>query len=275
MKLRIVLSLALLVCPAALVAQLSVPKVGVARYADHTVRGVNGLEANLLVDSQILSSADAVSFSDAGGLLSTAGRIQLLTIQGATVGELNSGESSPVLNIDSSLTTAIAWLPSRRSLAYWNGKSFVEIEVNGVEIPGEVTSVQAVTPTVARLLANDARGNAFQASVSLETGSVISLALLPGVKGPAFQQSGFIVSQGPNGLEIQAPNGPVRTLPLSAPSIKFERMSSEWVHIASPATHRDWALHLTGNALQLSILPMPETSLPGGSQLRHAQEVAK
>ena len=275
MKLRIVFSIALLVCPAALVAQLSVPKVGVARYADHTVRGVNGLEANLLVNSQSLLNADAVSFSDAGGLISTPGRIQLLTTQGSVAGEFNSSEPSPVLNIDGALTTAIAWLPSRRSLVYWNGNAFLETEVNGAEIPGEVTSVQAVTPSLARLLANDARGNVFQASVSLQTGSVISLALLPGIQGPAFQQYGFILSQGSNGLEIQAPNGPVRTLPLNAPRITFERMSSEWVHISSPATHQDWALHLTSKALQLSILPMPETSLPGGSQLRHDQEVAK
>jgi hypothetical protein len=275
MKFRIVFSISLLVCPAALVAQLSVPKVGVARYADRTVRGVNGLEANLLVDSQILSSADAVSFSDVGGLISIAGRIQLVTVQGSVVGEFNSSESSPVLNIDGALTSAIAWLPYRRSLVYWNGKAFLETEVNGADIPGEVTSVQAVTSILARLLANDASGNVFQASVSLETGNVISLVLLPGIKGPAFQQYGFIVSQGANGLEIQAPNGPVRTLQLSAPTLQFERMSSEWVHISSPATHQDWALHLSSKAFQLSILPMPETALPGGSQLRHDQEVAK
>lgn len=275
MKLRIVFSIALLISPAALVAQLSVPKVGVARYADRTVRGINGLESNLLIDSQVLSSADAVSFSDAGGLISAAGRIQLLTIQGSVAGEFNSNESTPVLNIDGDLTTAIAWLPSRHLLVHWNGNSFLETQVNGADIPGEVTSVQAVTPTVARLLAIDSRGNVFQTSVSLQTGNLISLDLVPGIKGPAFQQYGFIVSQGPNGLEIQAPNGSVRTLPLSAPALQFERMSSGWVHIASPSTHQDWALHLTSNALQLSILPAPRTSLPGGSQLRHDQEAAK
>jgi hypothetical protein len=275
MKLRIVLSLALLICPAAVVAQLSVPKIGVARYVDHTVHGINGLEANLVVDSQILSSADAVSFSDAGGLVSAAGRIQLLTIQGAVVGEFNANESKPVLNIDGGLTTAIAWLPSRHLLVHWNGSSFSETQVVGADLPGEVTSVQAISPTLAKLLANDPTGNAFQASVSLETGNILSLVLLPGIKGPAFQQNGFIVSQGPNGLDIQAPNGSVRTLPLSASTLQFERMSSEWVHIASPTTHQDWALHLASKALQLSILPAPRMSMPGGSQLRHDQEVAK
>ena len=246
-----------------------------ARYADHTVRGINGLEANLLVNSQTFASAEAASFSDAGGLVATAGRIQLVTLQGTVAGEFNSSEPSPVLNIDGALTTAIAWLPSRGLLIYWNGTSFSQTQINGAAIPGEVTSVQAVSSSVARLLANDSRGNVFQLNVSLETGNVVSQDLLPGIKGPAFQQYGFIVSQGSNGLDIQAPNGPLRTLPFSAPAVRFERMSSGWVHISSPATHQDWALHLTNSALQLSILPAPKTSMPGGSQLRHDQEAAQ
>src|ERR1700761_2733960 len=233
MKLRIVFSIALLLCPAALVAQLSVPKIGVARYADRTVRGINGLEANLLVDEQMLASADAASFSDAGGLVSAAGRTELMTIQGSVVGEFDSNESSPVLNIDSGLSTAIAWLPSRHLLIYWTGSSFAETQVNAADIPGEVTSVEAVSASLARLLANDASGHVFQVDISLQTGNVISQILFPGIKGPAFQQYGFIVSQGLEGLEIQSPNGLARTLPFSAPAVRFERMSTEWVHIAS------------------------------------------
>lgn len=273
MKLRIVLSLVLLLLPAALVAQLSVPKVGMAHYADHTVRGINGLESNMLVDNQALYSADAVSFSDMGGLISIAGTIQLVTSQGTVAGEYKSNEASPVLNIDGDLTTAIAWLPSRSLLIYWNGKSFVETQANSADLPGEVTSVQLVSAALARLLLSDSQGGVFEASISLPTGNVISASLLPGIQGPAFQQHGFIVFPGPNGLEIQASNGAIRMLPLSAAALTFERMSSDWVHIASPPTHRDWALHLTDKALQLSILPAP--SMAGGSQLRHDQEMAK
>jgi len=275
MKLRIVFPVALLICPAALVAQLSVPRIGMARYADHTVRGINGLESNLLVDSQGLSNADVVSFSDLGGLVSTAGRIQLVTIQGVVVGEFTANEASPVLNVDGDLTTAIGWLPSRSLLIYWNGTSFVEVPVNRADLPGEVMSVRAVSSTSASLLANDARGNVFQANVSLPAGNVTAVNMLPGIRGPAFQQAGYIVSPGANGLEIQAVNGSVRSVPLSAPDLKFERMSSEWVHIASPTTHQDWALHLSSRALQLSILPAPSTAGASGSQMRRTQEVQK
>jgi hypothetical protein len=272
MKLRIVLSSALLALPAALVAQLSVPVVGVARYADHTLRGVNGLEANLLIDHESLSLADAASFSDAGGLVAAGGTIQLMTLQGAVVGQFKSNEPSPVLNIDGALNTAIAWLRSRSMLVYWNGSSFGQCEVTG-GVPGTVTSVQLSGAGTATLLSDDASGNVFETSVSLATGNVVTTNLLPGIKGPAFQHAGFIVSGGGDGLQIRASDGSVRTLPLSAPSLVFERMSPEWVHIASPATHQDWALHLTSKALQLSILPAAPT--PGGSQLRHANGVQR
>jgi hypothetical protein len=272
MKLRIVLSSVLLMWPAALVAQLSVPVIGIARYADHTVRGVNGLEANLLIDHDSLSSADAVSFSDAGGLVSVAETIQLVTLQGVTVAQFRSNEASPVLNIDGALTTAIAWLPSRSALLYWNGASFAECQVAGA-IPGAVTSVQLSGAGAAALLSSDANGNVFQSSVSLQTGNILSVDMLASVKGPAFQHAGFIISESGDGLAIRASDGSVRTLPLSAPNLVFERMSSEWVHIASPSTHQDWALHLTSKALQLSILPAPTET--GGSQMRHANGVQK
>src|ERR1700685_349139 len=213
MKLSILFSIALLICPAALVAQLSVPKVGVARYADRTVRGINGLDSNMLAGNQVLYSADAISFSDAGGLVSIAGRIQLITAQASVTGEYTSNESSPVLNIDGDLTTASAWLPSRSLLVYWNGQSFAQTSVNNADLPGKVTALQAVGGTVAKLLLSDASGNVWQASVSLVTGNVTSVNLLPGIKGPAFQQYGFLVFHDSNGLQGQAPNGAGRNLP--------------------------------------------------------------
>ncbi|MBV9759321.1 MAG: hypothetical protein JO340_02045 [Acidobacteriaceae bacterium] len=273
MKLRIVLSVSLLIVPAALVAQLSTPKIGMVRYADHMVRGVNGLESNMLLGDRALLDADTASFSDFGGLVSIAGRIQLLNSQATLVGEYQSNEPSPVLNMDGALSTAIAWLPSHSLLVYWNGAAFLEAQLPAAELPGQVTSLQLVGPTLARMLLTDADGGVSEASISLPTGRVLSSDALPGVVGPAFLQDGFIVFESPNGLAIQAPNGAVRTLPLRAGALSFERMSSEWVHIASRSTQQDWALHLSSKALQLSILPTPVAA--GGSQLRHDQEVAK
>jgi hypothetical protein len=84
---------------------------------------------------------------------------------------------------------------------------------------------------------------------------VISIDHLPGVTGPAFQQYSFVVSHDANGLHVTAANGAVRTLPLAAPDLKIERMSSDWLHLLSPSTGQDWVLHLNATALQLSQLP--------------------
>jgi hypothetical protein len=261
MKLRIAFSIALLWCAAAVaLAQVGTPKLGMARYADRTVHPVYGLESNLLIDDQLLSEADAISFSDAGGLIAIAGRIQLIRPDGTVLAEYDSGEAHPVLNVDGALTTAIAWLPSRGAIVHWNGAALVETELGSAGLPGRVTSIQAADVASAKLLVNDASGNVFEVRVSVETAQVISVDLLPGVKGSAFQQQSFVVFADAGGLHIQPPGGVIRTLPLAATDLVFERMSSDWVHIASASTGQDWVLHLNATALQLSQLPAPRVS---------------
>jgi hypothetical protein len=279
MKLPIFCSIALLWLAApgiyAQVSTPSAPKPGMARYSDRTVHSIYGLESNLLVNDQLLSEADAISFSDAGGLVSIAGQIQLLNASGAVVGEYNSGERSPVLNMDGDFTMAIAWLPSRSAIAYWNGQSFVTVEVASGSLPGKVTSIQMLNTAAAKMLASDGSGNVFAVLVSLGTGQITSVNLLPGIKGPAFQQYSFVVSHDADGLHIEAPNGTVRTLPLVAAEVTFERMSSDWVHLSSAATAQDWALHLNATALQLSQLPAPRESRHLVARPLRPEEVAK
>lgn len=260
MRIRILGSIALLWAAACAQAQVSTPKLGVARYSDHTVHPVYGLESNVLVNDQLLSEADASSFSDSGGLISIAGRIQLLYANGTAVGQYDSSEQSPILNIDGGLTTAVAWLPVHSSLVYWSGSAFIVAELAAGDLPGKITSVQLASPTTAKLLATDASGNVFTVNASLATKQITSVNVVPGIKGPAFLQSGFIVSHDANGLHVEAQNGAVRTLPLAAASVAFERMGTDWVHVSSTSTGQDWALHLNATALHLSQLPQPKAS---------------
>lgn len=257
MKLRIVFSFALVPCLAcSALAEVNAPKLGIARYADRTVFQINGLESNLLINNQLLSSADALSFSDAGGLVATGGEIQLMTPDGAVVGTYRSTEPAPVLNVDNALTTAIAWLPSLQELVRWNGEAFVATEISNAQLPGNVTSVQLTGATTARMLATDASQNVYAATVSLASGLVVSIDVLPGVTGPAFQQYTFVVSHDANGLHITAANGSVRTLPLAAPDLTVERMGTDWLHLSS-TSGADWVLHLNPATLHLSQLPQP------------------
>src|SRR2546421_366617 len=90
-------------------AQVSTPEIGVVRYADNTVRSIYGVEANLVIGKQMVRTADAVSFSDFGGLVAVNGHIQLIDRRGSVLSEYDSKERKPLLNVDGELTTAVAY----------------------------------------------------------------------------------------------------------------------------------------------------------------------
>ena len=259
MRPRILLFSCLVFVAGGLNGQVGTPKVGVVRYADHSVHTIFGLDRNLIVSSEPLASADAASFSDFGGLLAKGGHIELVGADFKIVAEYDSGESAPLVNMDGDLTTAIAWLPVQNALLRWNGTSFVLTEVHS-SLLSHVTSVRVENPNEASLLVMESGGGVSAATVSLQTGDLMALHLLAGVTGPAFAQHSFVVFHDQTGLEIVSSNGAVRTLPLAATDLTFERVSSDWVHLVSAATKRDWMLHLNDSALELSELPGPPAS---------------
>lgn len=240
---------------ATLQAQINAPKVGVARYSGGQVRTIYGLEANFIVGEQMSTMADAISFSDSGGLISRGGHILLTARDASVIADYDSGETAPVLNLDGALATAIAWLPTHHALLHWNGKSFVLMPVTS-GIFEKVTSLRMLSPNSARLLLATA-DSILEATISLDTGFLISINPLPDVRGPAVQQHSFLVFHDQQGLEIAAADGTLRTLSLPESDLTIERMSSDWLHLSSATTKRDWALHLTNTAVHLSQLPAP------------------
>jgi hypothetical protein len=242
----------LLFLAAVVAAQVSAPRVGFARFSGGSVHAVSGLPANLLVADVPAARADRLSFSDSGGLLSHNGQIDLVDANAQPVASFASGEAAPVLNVDSSLTTAIAWLPSSHSILRWDGKAFVRIEAN---LAGEVTGLQFVEPEKARLLVRQADASVSAVIVSLQTGLVIDSQIMPGVQGRAFAQGSFLVASDSKTLVVESANGQRRVLPIAAGDLTIERMSSDWLHIFSASSGEHWALHLTENDLQLSQLP--------------------
>ena len=103
----------------------------------------------------LVTRANSVSFSDSGGLVSRAGKIDLVDANAKVIASFASDEAAPVLNMDGALTTAIAWLPSSHSILYWNGKDFAHAEAN---LAGEVTGIQVTEPDKARLLIRQTNG---------------------------------------------------------------------------------------------------------------------
>lgn len=264
MKLHILALGAVSTCLAGwLYAQVSAPQLGIVRYADNTVRPIYGVQENLIVGKQTFPFADAVSFSDSGGLVAVKGHIQLISRRGSVLSEYYANERKPLLDIDGALTTAIAYLPSRDALLHWSGKSFILTQLEKGSFSGMATSVQMQGARAARLLATTARGNVSEITISLDTGQLTSEKFLPGIRGPAFLQQSFVLFLDKEGLEVEAPNGNRRTLSLPSRDFTVERMSSGWLHLTSPSTKQCWVLHLNSAVLQLSELPVPPAQREG------------
>jgi hypothetical protein len=248
-------------CCALLPAQVGAPNVGSARFAGR-VFAVHGIPANLLVAKAPWTSADAMSFSDAGGLLAQSGKITLVGPDGTPLADYVSSEPSPLLNMDGPLTSALAWLPSQHALLRWNGTAFVLREVSGSLSPGEVTSLRLVSPGRALLLMSHSDTAVSAVSVSLDTGEITNIDSLPAARGRVFVQYSFVLSQDKLGLSVESSNGAIRTLalaenPLPEGDLTFERMSTDWLHVFSASTGKHWALYLSNDALRLSVLPIP------------------
>jgi hypothetical protein len=209
MTLQRIFRSALPVCFAAglLSAQVGIPRVGLVRYADGSVWAVNGLKANFVLGTRLLTAVTAASFSDSGGLVAIPGEIDLVRVDGSVVERYKTDEAQPVLDISGALPTATIYLPSTHTALHWNGSSFGAADGEAAE--------------------------------------------------PVFHQKTFVLFRDGQGLEVQAADGTVRTLPISATDVKMERMADSWIHISSATAHRDWALLLSSTEMQLSELPAP------------------
>ncbi|MBV9155473.1 MAG: hypothetical protein JO097_04375 [Acidobacteriaceae bacterium] len=239
---------------ASLSAQVSKPKVGVVRYPDQSIRAIYGIPAAFIVGEQVVARADAISFSDSAGLLSRAGKIQLIGQDGSVVAEFDAAGTAPVLDVEGDVNTAIAWLPSRQALLHWDGKAFLVTPLSS-PISENVISLRRQSAHAAQLLLATTDRQVLQASVSLDTGDLLSINPLPAVRAPAIYQHSYIVFADPAGLEIQAPDGSFRSLTIPATDLRFERMSSDFLHLTSASTQQSWVLHLSATQLNLSILP--------------------
>ncbi len=235
-------------------AQVSAPRIGVIRCADGGVRSVYGLAANFILDGKPFSTADAASFSDRAGLIAWHGTIRLVAPNGAVEGVYQSGEPEPILNVDSTSATAIAWLPRTQAILRWTGSEFRLYPVSPGTLNGRVTSIRAAGTDRAEMLVLNPDNSNSRATVELSSGNLTSVDTVPGVKGPAFAQKAAIVFRDNQKLAVETADGLRHILPVSG-DVSIERMSTEWLHLSSAGTNQRWALHLAGSQVQLFVLP--------------------
>jgi hypothetical protein len=255
-------TVALMMAGLPLLAQLSVPKVGTARYADGSLHSVQGLPANMIVADLPFGTTQAASFSNGGGLVAQNGVVRLLTNNFSPVAEYPVAET-PLLSIDGDLTSALAWLPKAHLLVHWNGSRFDALDLSESDLDGQVTDIQSSGSKQARLLVLRANKSVSAVTVSLRNGNLVSSEPLIGVRGYAFGQSFFVVYASEKELVVDNLRGYRRSVPLPAADFVMERMSDNWLHIYSPSLRQNWALYLTQAELNLSLLPgLPEERIP-------------
>lgn len=240
-------------------AQLVVPIPGIARYADGSVHRITGISGALIAQPDSIGTATAVAFSDAAGLWASADQIQLLDRSRKTIASYPAGDPSPLLGITAGPETAVVWLPASKTLLTWRANGFLATEIDASCLPGKVTSVSFASPRKVRLLVQGSGGVVSAVLVSASDGSVYSVDVLPGVSGPAFMLGAHIVSVSDHQVAIDGQNGSRRTIPLKGitPLAGFfaEQMSDRWLHLASRAESRHWALFLTNQEASLSEIP--------------------
>lgn len=239
-------------------SQLSAPRVGVVRYASGNVYLLYGLPGSYVIGPCVLDHTDALSFSERGGLAARQGSLVLLHPDFSTAATVETGESNPVPGINGDLTTAIAWLPSAQKLVHWNGQAFVSVSVPGLSSEGNVSFVSKRDNKTAVLLLHSAEGSVSEASVSLETGQVISVTTIAGAHGPSYQHQSFLIYATDHKLAITTPtNGSLKKFSLAADDLEFEQASSDCFHLRSKTTQRNWLLHFHNSDFELAELPAP------------------
>lgn len=243
-------------------AQLSVPQPGFARFSDGSIHAVHGIAANFIVDPHIVASAEVASFSNAGGLTSSKGLIRLVRADGKLLAQYQSEEPLPVLNIESSLQSAVVWLPAKQLLLSWNGVAFTETPVDDSAFGGRVVFVKLASEGTAQFFVAMTDSSVARLLVSLPAARLITADAEPGAHGRVFVQQSWILSQNDRGLTAEFPNGTRQTIqlsqtPLPPGDLTIERMSNDWLHISSESTGTNWAVYMNAAKLSVSLLPPP------------------
>ena len=234
------------------------PLVGLVRYTNGVVATVYGVSGSYVTRQITSESANGLSFSKAGGILATADALELISSSLTTISRFDTAESAPLVSMGETEDSALAWLPSRRSIVHWTGTDWT-VSPEVAQLPSNnVSSISFETQTTASLLVRMPDDSVAKALVSLKTGEMLSLTLQPGVINNAFAFRDWIICARGNRLDLQKADGTEKLIPLGATgvhTVQFERAGTNDVHIYTSQPVRDWMLHFGNETLSLTELP--------------------
>ena len=272
--------------------QPTAPEVGIVHVPDGSLRAVYGLPANFIYGALLGKGVNAAAFSSTAGLVFRTGQIDYVSPAGAQIGVYSTNERSPLLAAgpvsggnQTASATGLAWLPSSKLLLIWSGATPTQVQVE--PLPGNVISLSPAAAGFADLIVSPAGSGLERLTISLGTGQVVETETLTTDGSLAYEQNGFLLLPGPDGLQVRFPDGRQQLIGITTSAMQFEAISDEWVHLsaseagATAASH--WLLHLDRGAqgeapLQLSELPAAPGRVPkimprqvGNSKMRTAQ----
>ncbi len=256
--------------------QPTAPQIGVVHGTDGSLRAISGLPANVMYGALLGRGVNAASFSSTAGLVSKMGQIQYLGVSGSVLGSYATKEPSPLFAVGSvntgnqaSSIGALAWLPSSRLLVVWSALG-TATQVQVAPLPGSVIALSFASAGFADLLVVLGDGGVERCAVSLATGQVAETSVVSGASGVAYEQNGFLLLPGADGMLVEFPDGRQQRLGIKNGSVGFEAISEQWVHLFTTAVspiRSHWLLHLDSAAkgeapLHLSELPAPPERVP-------------
>jgi hypothetical protein len=235
---------------------LRAPQVGVIRDAAHNLRLVYGFSGNLITGDPLpVQDVLAASFSDDAGIVLTPGAIKLISAAGAERGSYPTEEVQPVLGIAGAEDTAAAWLPSEGKLIRWNGSAFTALPVSASDVPGPVVGIETTDRDSIDFFIRTQTDAVDVFRLSLKTGTANRITTYTGASGPAIAAGNAVVFPSTEGLQVASSVRPVEFVALPDSHVTIEKAAPDWVHVASPANHRDWMLHIDRAHPTLSELP--------------------
>ena len=256
--------------------QPTAPQVGVVHCADGSLRSVYGLAANLVYGGMLDRGVNAAAFSSSAGLVSRVGQIEYLAVGGSRIGVYSTDEPSPLLAAGSAGTgtqtaseVALARIPSSQLLLSWFGGTANQVQITTLVRQCDLV-VAFASAGFADLMVILGDGSVERLTVSLATGQITEISVVPGASGAAYEQNGFLLLPIAGDLLVQFPDGSHQILEIKNSSVRFEAISDEWVHLftvdsgSSEGSH--WLLHLDnaaqGDAPLHSELPAPPAPAP-------------
>jgi hypothetical protein len=232
----------LLLLPMAVWAQqtLAPPQVGFLVNSNGGVYPVNGLAGNFVLGRATGSGIISAAFSGAFRLLKTDSALSVVNQLGRVVARTDAPPGPALFAFSSDGSPTVVYFPQSKTLRVWDGREFRP----GPEFDQDVICTSALnTGQAAFVVQRD--GELWNLRVDLESGAIVSQAVLPGIAAPVLMLAGGgLVYRDSKGLAIRQADGSEKHIAAHLPAnIAFGQMGGAWVQITDLATGRLSALN--------------------------------